>query len=62
MEPAITDALRKGARETLLHCGVAENDLVEVWVPGSYELASGASTCWNVAGSMAWSAWQHRAG
>ena len=38
----ITDALRKGARETLLQYGVAENDLVEVWVPGSYELASGA--------------------
>ncbi|HRD52477.1 MAG TPA: 6,7-dimethyl-8-ribityllumazine synthase [Flavobacteriales bacterium] len=38
----ITDALRKGARETLLKHGVAEADIVERWVPGSFELASGA--------------------
>lgn len=39
---AITDALRTGAKETLLKHGVAGTDLVEVWVPGSFELASGA--------------------
>lgn len=38
----ITDALRRGARETLLKHGAAEADLVEVWVPGSFELALGA--------------------
>jgi 6,7-dimethyl-8-ribityllumazine synthase len=38
----ITDALRRGARETLLRHGVAEGDIVEEWVPGSFELASGA--------------------
>lgn len=38
----ITDALRRGARETLLKHGVAEADLVEAWVPGSFELAMGA--------------------
>jgi 6,7-dimethyl-8-ribityllumazine synthase len=38
----ITDALRIGARETLLKHGVAENDITEVWVPGSFELAAGA--------------------
>lgn len=40
--PEITDALRTGARSTLLAHGVAEADLVEVWVPGSFELAGGA--------------------
>ena len=39
---AITDALRKGAKETLLQHGVAAADIVEAWVPGSFELASGA--------------------
>lgn len=39
---SITDALRQGARETLLRYGVAESDIEEVWVPGSFELASGA--------------------
>lgn len=39
---SITDALRQGARETLLRYGVAEADIEEVWVPGSFELASGA--------------------
>lgn len=38
----ITDALRRGARETLLTHGVAEADIVERWVPGSFELAAGA--------------------
>jgi 6,7-dimethyl-8-ribityllumazine synthase len=38
----ITDALRRGARETLLKQGVKEEDLLERWVPGSFELASGA--------------------
>jgi 6,7-dimethyl-8-ribityllumazine synthase len=38
----ITDALRQGARDTLLRYGVAEADIEEVWVPGSFELASGA--------------------
>jgi 6,7-dimethyl-8-ribityllumazine synthase len=38
----ITDALRRGARETLLRHGVAEAGLVEAWVPGSFELAAGA--------------------
>ena len=38
----ITDALRRGAHETLLKHGVAEVDIVERWVPGSFELAAGA--------------------
>ncbi len=38
----VTDALRIGARETLIKHGVAESDLVEAWVPGSFELAAGA--------------------
>ena len=38
----VTDALRKGAHETLLKYGVAEADIVERWVPGSFELAAGA--------------------
>jgi 6,7-dimethyl-8-ribityllumazine synthase len=38
----ITDALRIGARETLLKHDVAESDITEVWVPGSFELAAGA--------------------
>jgi 6,7-dimethyl-8-ribityllumazine synthase len=40
--PQITDALRLGARDTLLKHGVAPNDIVEARVPGSFELASGA--------------------
>ena len=39
---AITDALRQGAHETLLKHGVKEADIVEAWVPGSFELAMGA--------------------
>ncbi|MEZ4806483.1 MAG: 6,7-dimethyl-8-ribityllumazine synthase [Flavobacteriales bacterium] len=38
----VTDALRRGARETLLRYGVGEADILEAWVPGSFELASGA--------------------
>ena len=38
----ITDALRAGARETLLKHGVSPEAILEVWVPGSFELASGA--------------------
>jgi 6,7-dimethyl-8-ribityllumazine synthase len=38
----ITDALRRGARETLLRHGVQEEGIVELWVPGSFELAFGA--------------------
>lgn len=38
----VTDALRNGALETLLKYGVAEKDIIEQWVPGSFELASGA--------------------
>lgn len=38
----ITDALRRGARETLLKHGVAEFNIVDSWVPGSFELAAGA--------------------
>ncbi len=39
---AITDSLRKAARETLLQHGVAPADIVEEWVPGSFELPAGA--------------------
>ncbi len=38
----ITDALRAGARATLEAHGVAPDDVIEQWVPGSYELALGA--------------------
>ena len=38
----VTDALRVGARETLLRHGVKEADILETWVPGSFELALGA--------------------
>jgi 6,7-dimethyl-8-ribityllumazine synthase len=38
----VTDALRSGARATLEKHGVAATDVIEVWVPGSFELASGA--------------------
>ena len=38
----ITDALRAGARQTLLAHGVAASDITETWVPGSFELALGA--------------------
>ena len=39
---AITDALRAGARDTLLKHDVSEADILEHWVPGSFELAAGA--------------------
>ncbi|MBK9763583.1 MAG: 6,7-dimethyl-8-ribityllumazine synthase [Flavobacteriales bacterium] len=38
----VTDALRAGAKQTLLDHGVAPADIVEAWVPGSFELAGGA--------------------
>ncbi|HQW04261.1 MAG: 6,7-dimethyl-8-ribityllumazine synthase [Flavobacteriales bacterium] len=38
----ITDALRTGAKETLMKHGVAPEDILETWVPGSFELALGA--------------------
>lgn len=38
----VTDALRDGARTTLLKHGVRGSDLIEAWVPGSFELALGA--------------------
>lgn len=38
----ITSVLRSGARETLLENGVNADDIVEVDVPGSYELPMGA--------------------
>ena len=38
----ITDSLFKGAEEALLNCGVKENDIVRIDVPGSFELIYGA--------------------
>lgn len=38
----ITENLFKGAEETLISCGVKENDIVRVDVPGSFELIYGA--------------------
>ena len=38
----ITDNLFKGAEEALLNCGVKENDIVRIDVPGSFELVYGA--------------------
>ncbi|MBL7962522.1 MAG: 6,7-dimethyl-8-ribityllumazine synthase [Flavobacteriales bacterium] len=38
----ITDSLRRAAQHTLLHHGVLKENLIEAWVPGSYELAAGA--------------------
>lgn len=38
----ITGALCRAARETLLKHGVAEADITETWVPGSFELAAAA--------------------
>lgn len=37
----ITEALYKGARQTLLDCGIAENNLIRWDVPGSFELIFG---------------------
>lgn len=39
---AITDALRQGAIQTLLKHDVKAEDIVQVWVPGSFELPAGA--------------------
>lgn len=38
----VTDALRVGAKETLLKHGVDPDHVMEHWVPGSFELALGA--------------------
>ena len=38
----ITDSLFKGTEEALLNCGVKENDIVRIDVPGSFELVYGA--------------------
>lgn len=38
----ITDALYKGAYETLLKHGARENNITSKWVPGSFELSLGA--------------------
>ena len=38
----ITNSLFKGAEEALLNCGVKENDIVRIDVPGSFELVYGA--------------------
>lgn len=38
----VTFALASGAKNTLLHYGVANENIVEVMVPGSYELSFGA--------------------
>mgnify|MGYP006126191289 FL=1 len=38
----ITESLFKGAEEALLNCGVKENDIVRIDVPGSFELIYGA--------------------
>ena len=38
----ITDNLFKGAEKTLINCGVKENDIVRINVPGSFELVYGS--------------------
>ena len=38
----ITENLFKGAEEILISCGVKENDIVRIDVPGSFELVYGA--------------------
>jgi 6,7-dimethyl-8-ribityllumazine synthase len=38
----VTGALATGAKNTLMHFGVAKENIVEVAVPGSYELSFGA--------------------
>lgn len=42
--PEITNALLKGAQETLLKYGVREENIPITYVPGSYELTLGAQT------------------
>lgn len=39
---AITNALRKGAHETLIKNGIDKKDIIENTVPGSFELTLGA--------------------
>ena len=43
----ITDNLFEGAEKTLLNCGVKENDIVRIDVPGSFELVYGAKIASN---------------
>jgi len=38
----ITDNLYEGAEQALLNCGVKQNDIVRIDVPGSFELIYGA--------------------
>lgn len=40
----VVDALVAGAREELLRCGVSESNIVELQVPGAYELPFAASS------------------
>jgi 6,7-dimethyl-8-ribityllumazine synthase len=40
--PAITDALYQGAMESLLAHGALPENIIEYYVPGSFELTSGA--------------------
>ncbi|KJE89156.1 6,7-dimethyl-8-ribityllumazine synthase subunit [Capsaspora owczarzaki ATCC 30864] len=47
--PTVIDALNAGCRAALLESGVAESDIVEVMVPGSYELPFAASVLLNSA-------------
>ena len=43
----ITDNLFEGVEKTLLNCGVKENDIVRIDVPGSFELVYGAKIASN---------------
>jgi 6,7-dimethyl-8-ribityllumazine synthase len=38
----VTTRLLAGAREALVEAGVADGDIVEVWVPGAFEIAAAA--------------------
>lgn len=38
----ITDALYQGAYNTLIENGISENNIISIYVPGSYELPMGA--------------------
>ena len=39
----ITDSLIKGARDTLLRHGIADNDIDCIWVPGAFEIPQAAA-------------------
>ncbi len=45
--PQITNALFKGAYDTLIANNVAESDITMIHVPGSFELPTGAATLLN---------------